>query len=84
MHLKCCGVNAFMAPQLHLTVCVNTSNVTSDAASVSCAPRPPYKGHIPNYVTFLTFCEFAGMFYVVYSIILKNVDMLKEKENKNM
>ncbi len=37
MHLKCCSVNAFMAPQLHQTVCVNTSNTTSDAASVSSA-----------------------------------------------
>ncbi len=25
------------------------------------APRPPYKVSIPNYVTFLTSCEFAGM-----------------------
>ncbi len=35
MHLKCCSVNAFMAPQLHQTVCVNASNAASDAASVS-------------------------------------------------
>ncbi len=34
MHSKVCSVNAFMAAQLHQTVCVNTSNATSDAASV--------------------------------------------------
>ncbi len=37
MHLKFCSVNALMAPQLHQTVCVNASNATSDAASVSSA-----------------------------------------------
>ncbi len=37
MHFKFCSVNAFMAPQLHQTVCVNTSNAISDAASVSSA-----------------------------------------------
>ncbi len=34
MHLIFLRVNAFMAAQLHQTVCVNTSNATSDAASV--------------------------------------------------
>ncbi len=29
---KFCSVNAFMAPQLYQTVCVNTSDATSDAA----------------------------------------------------
>ncbi len=37
MHLKFCIVNVFMAPQLHQSVCVNASNTTSDAASVSSA-----------------------------------------------
>ncbi len=37
MHFKYCSVNAIMAPQLHQTVCVNTSNAASDAASVSSA-----------------------------------------------
>ncbi len=35
MHFNFFSVNAFMAPQLHQTVCVNASNATSDAASVS-------------------------------------------------
>ncbi len=37
MHLKLCSVNAIMAPQFHQTVCVNASNTTADAASVSSA-----------------------------------------------
>ncbi len=33
MHSKFWSINAFMAPQLQQTVCENTSNATSDAAS---------------------------------------------------
>ncbi len=51
-----CIVNAIMAPQLHQTVCVNASNTTSDAASVSSAVERSFVNS--NFIWIVTTLQF--------------------------